>query len=62
MLKNLPLEQKNIFHLLSIRFGGLAIIRGGRIFSKSLQIGGGGGDKLKSEENIENLVIDTPYN
>ena len=51
MLKNLPLEQ-NIFsfHLLSIRLGGgLAIIRGGRTFSKSSQIGGGV-NKLKSEE------------
>ena len=35
--------EQNIFsfHLLSIRLGGFAIIRGGRTFSKSSQIGGG---------------------
>ena len=48
MLKNLPIEQ-NIFSF---------TIRGGRIFSKSLQ--DGGGNKFKSEEKIDNLVIDPP--
>ena len=50
MRKNLPLEQ-NIFSFTYFQLDwGVGNNQGGQIFSKSSQIGGGGGNKLKSEE------------